>query len=141
MRDCDDGLDGDIITLPGVRSQRVLDRDLEDGEDDAGLFVLTSRLSTRDVTDSCLSDSRAERLARAMRAWLLAEAERECNCELHEGTRVLPVSAFSGEDRFCLNCRRKLAAVRRDAEDARQGRQRKRRRSKGQPPARTGARP
>jgi hypothetical protein len=100
--------DPDRITLPGTGARRVIGLP-EELDNLFGVYVQSSRSSTRDVTLSALyhPDDAQER-------------KSECRAEGHSGARILPVSQFSpdpsrpnGYDRYCKKCRSKAAALRR----------------------------
>lgn len=125
-------VDDEAVILSGMSSREVQDID---GSNSG--FVQRSKSATRDPRLGLLPDDHA--LAKALGQ---SPSKRYfCQCLTHDverdGPKKLPLRAFApdpahpeGRDRFCLRCRRRLNAERREAKAKREGRTLRRRKRK-----------
>lgn len=128
-------VDDEAVTLSGMSSREVQDID---GSNSG--FVHRSKSATRDPRLGLLDDDHA--LAKALGQ--SSSKRYVCYCLTHDETRdgpkKLPLRAFApdpnsaeGRDRFCLRCRRRLNAERREAKAKKEGRTMRRRKRKDDP--------
>lgn len=128
-------VDDEAVILSGMSSREVQDID---GSNSG--FVQRSKSATRDPRLALLPDEHA--LAKALGR--SPTKLYECRCLTHDvqrdGAKKLPLRAFApdpansdGRDRFCLRCRRRLNAERREAKAKKEGRTMRRRKRKDDP--------